>query len=133
MQAITGNLGIGARAAALIAIIALTALLLLVTGGAFSASASGTATASRTVTVSMKNFFFAPKNVSISRGDRVVWSNVSSRPHTATRGGSFDTGRIKPGKAAAVKFNGRARLARAAPFSCKWAVLQPKLQVMSNR
>ncbi len=107
MQAIAGNLGIRARVAALVAIVALTALLLLVTGGAFSAPASGTATASRTVTVSMKNFFFAPKNVSISPGDRVVWSNVSNKKHTATKGGSFDTGRIKPGAAAAVKFNGR--------------------------
>lgn len=90
------------------AIVAVTAgLLLLLIGSGFSASASDTATASRTVTVSMKNNFFAPKNVNISPGDRVVWSNVSSRPHTATKGGSFDTGRIKPGRAAAVKFSRR--------------------------
>jgi plastocyanin len=85
----------------------LVALLLLISGGAFSSSASGSATASRTVTVSMKNFLFAPKTVNISRGDRVVWANTSSRPHTATKGGSFDTRIVRSGKAAAVRFNGK--------------------------
>jgi plastocyanin len=86
------------------AIVAVTLTLLATIG--FSASASGGATASRTVTVSMKNFFFAPKNVNISKGDRVVWSNTSTRKHTATKGGSFNTGKVKPGTAVAVKFNG---------------------------
>lgn len=106
MQETAGNPWTRARVAALVALVALTAVLLLASGGAFSASASGNATASRTATVSMKNFLFSPRTVRISKGDRVVWSNVSSRPHTATRRGSFDTGRIRRGKAAAVKFNG---------------------------
>ena len=87
------------------AIVAVT-LILLATGSGFAASASGGATASKTVTVSMKNFFFAPKNVSISTGDRVVWSNTSTRKHTATRAGSFNTGKVTPGTAVAVRFNG---------------------------
>jgi plastocyanin len=37
----------------------------------------------------------------------VVWINLDHAAHTATRRGSFDTGRIKNGKAVAVKFNSR--------------------------
>src|ERR1044072_1823427 len=109
MQAPAWTSGSRARAAIAFAAVALTALMLLLTGGAFSSSASGAprATASRTVTVKMKNFLFAPKTVRVSKGTRVVWSNTSNKPHTATKGGSFDTGTIRPGRAAAVKFSGK--------------------------
>jgi plastocyanin len=85
------------------------ALLVLALGQAAPAStASGpTATASRTAHVDMVNFAFRPGTLNIGRGTKVVFSNTSSRPHTATRRGVFDTGRVKPGGRASITFNRR--------------------------
>lgn len=73
-----------------------------------SATATGeTARASRTVTVDVVNFAFRPANLTVGRGSKVIFSNTSGAAHTATRGGSFTTGRIKPGRSAAVTFRKR--------------------------
>jgi len=69
------------------------------------ASAGGTAQASRTATVDIVNFAYRPATLTIAAGSKVVFSNTSSRPHTATRKGSFSTGRIKAGKSASIGFN----------------------------
>ncbi len=70
------------------------------------ASQSGTAQISRTKTVSIAGFKYQPKTLSVASGTRVVFSNSSGVAHTAT-GGAFDTGRIKAGRAAAVRFERR--------------------------
>ena len=80
-----------------------------------AASAAETAHASRSATVDIVNFAFKPGTLSIGAGSRIVFSNTSSRTHTATRGGSFDTGRIKAGKSVAITFNRRGTFA----YHCK--------------
>lgn len=82
-------------------------------GGA--ASAGGSAQASSTATVTIPAFKFQPATVTISRGSKVRFSNASGTAHTATRKRSFDSGRIKPGKAATVQFNARGTFA----YHCK--------------
>jgi plastocyanin len=50
------------------------------------------------VTVSMRDFSFAPATVTIGVGDSVTWVNDGEEPHTATAdNGSFDTGELAPG------------------------------------
>lgn len=71
------------------------------------ASAGGTAEASRASTVKIDGFAYRPATLTIGRGSKVVFSNHDGVTHTATRGGSFTTGRIKPGKAASITFNQR--------------------------
>jgi plastocyanin len=80
-----------------------------ISGGA--ASADDSARASRTSTVTIAAFEFQPATVTISRGSKVRFSNTSGTAHTATRKGSFDTGRIKSGKAATVRFNRKGTFA----------------------
>lgn len=87
----------------------LAALLALVAIQAAPASTGwgATATASRTAQVEIVNFAFRPGALNIGKGTKVVFSNTSSRSHTATRAGGFNTGRIKPGRSAAVRFERR--------------------------
>lgn len=69
-----------------------------------SASAQGPASTSQARTVEIVNFAFRPATVEIAKGQRVVFSNTANVAHTATRAGSFDTKRIKPGRSAGVRF-----------------------------
>ena len=63
------------------------------------------ATASRAVTERIVGLSYRPTPLTVSAGTRVVFSNQDSGAHTATQnGGGFDTGRIRPGKSAAVTF-----------------------------
>lgn len=78
-------------------------------GGA--ASADDSARASRTSTVTIPAFKFQPATVTVSRGSKVRFSNTSGTTHTATRKGSFNTGRIKSGNSATVQFNGKGSFA----------------------
>jgi plastocyanin len=88
--------------------IVVAALLALALGQAAPASTSApTATASKAARVDMVNFAFRPGTLKIGKGTKVVFSNTSSRPHTATRRGSFDTGRVKPGRSASLTFSRR--------------------------
>jgi plastocyanin len=102
MHSISEHLG-RARVAAFLAIAGVAALLLIVGTGS-RAAAAPTATASQSVTVTIKDFKYKPAAIEINAGDRVVWANLDDVKHTATKGGSFTTGKIKPGKAVAVKF-----------------------------
>jgi plastocyanin len=53
----------------------------------------------------MEHFKFVPHTIHIAKATRVVFFNNSPHAkHTATKKGSFDTGTIKPGLSAAVKF-----------------------------
>lgn len=68
------------------------------------AAAPGPARASASKTVTIDNFEYAPRNLQIAMGTRVVFSNSSGTAHTATDKGAFNTGRIKGGTSAAVRF-----------------------------
>jgi plastocyanin len=68
------------------------------------ASAAGVATASRSTTVTINHFKYSPTPLHVARGTTVVFSNLSKVKHTATRNGSFNTGKIKPGHAVSVRF-----------------------------
>ena len=62
------------------------------------------AAASRSV--SIQDFSFAPRSVSVSVGDTVTWRNTGKEPHTATaRDGSFDTGNLASGQSGSHTFN----------------------------
>lgn len=76
-----------------------------------AASADDSAAASRTAAVTIPGFKFQPATVTVQRGSKVRFSNASGTAHTATRNGSFSTGRIKPGKAATVTFGSRGSFA----------------------
>lgn len=63
------------------------------------------ATTSRAASERIVDFAFRPTPLRISAGTRVTFSNRGATVHTATQnGGGFDTGRIRPGKAAGVTF-----------------------------
>jgi len=64
-------------------LISISAVLLVAGLSATLASAASTS-------VKAKNFSFGPKNVTISKGDKVVWKNIAGS-HTVTfNNGSFD-------------------------------------------
>ena len=87
------------------ALVALAAALLLVLRASPQAAAGPTASASAAAKVSISNFKFHPPTLTVAKGTRVVFSNASGVAHTATRGGAFDTRRIKPGGSVAVRFS----------------------------
>lgn len=63
------------------------------------------ASASRAASERIVDFAFRPTPLTVSAGSKVVFSNQGATAHTATEnGGGFDTGRIRPGKAASVTF-----------------------------
>lgn len=76
-----------------------------------TASAGDSATASRTAAVTIPGFEFQPATVTIPRGSKVRFANTTGTAHTATRRGSFNTGRIKPGTAVTVRFGSRGSFA----------------------
>jgi plastocyanin len=90
-------------ARATIALVAATVLLLALWTSS-QAAAGPTASASATAKVSISNFKFHPPTLTVAKGTRVVFSNASGVAHTATRGGAFDTRRIKPSGSVAVRF-----------------------------
>ena len=62
------------------------------------------ARASAAKTVDINHFAFHPPTLRIQKGGSVTFANSSKIAHTATRGGSFNTGHIKPGKSVTVNF-----------------------------
>ena len=60
-----------------------------------------------TRTVSIQNFSFKPANITIKRGTKVRWINKDSTTHTVTanKKGSFNSGRLGPGKSYTHIFN----------------------------
>jgi plastocyanin len=69
------------------------------------ASAGETARASRASGVEINHFAYHPPTLTIAKGSKVTFSNTSHVTHTATRPGSFSTGRIKPGTSVSIRFN----------------------------
>ncbi len=76
-----------------------------------AAAAGGTATASKVARVGIDNFAFHPPTLTVAKGSQVTFSNSSKVTHTATRNGAFDTGLIKPGKSATVRFKQKGTFA----------------------
>jgi plastocyanin len=87
-------------------LLTVAAFLLALAGLSGEAASAGDATAqaSRSATVTINHFAFHPPTLTIGAGSKVVFSNTSGITHTATRRGSFNTGRIKPGTSVAVRF-----------------------------
>lgn len=79
------------------------ALLLTVVLGATRASGAGR--------VSIDGFAYKPATLQVAKGTTVSFANDSNTTHTATRKGSFTTGRIKPGKAVAIRFSQKGTFA----------------------
>lgn len=76
----------------------------LLAGQAAPAAQHESAQASRTQKVEIVNFKFRPATLNVTKGTSVAFSNSSSTAHTATDRGAFDTGRIKAGRTATVRF-----------------------------
>jgi plastocyanin len=57
-----------------------------------------------TKTISVVDFAFSPKGVSVAQGTTVNWQNTGTRTHTATQDAAFfNTGNISPGTTSAGK------------------------------
>jgi plastocyanin len=62
--------------------------------------------AAATHRVSIKSMKFTPQTLSIAKGDSVTFLNGDKATHTATaKDGSFDTGHLKKGESATVRFD----------------------------
>jgi len=91
------------------------AILLLALVAGKGAAAGPTAGTSAAKTVSIVNFAFKPRTLTVNRGARVAFTNTANTAHTATKGDSFDTKRIAPGQTKSVQFNRRGTFA----YHCK--------------
>ena len=60
-----------------------------------------------TATVGIRNFVYRPAGLTVNPGTKVIFANRDSVAHTATRRGSFSTGRIRPGRSVVVRFSQR--------------------------
>jgi plastocyanin len=100
----------GARWAAMAFAVALMALAVIGLRSELAA-AGPTASISRSKSVDIRNFAFHPPSLTIRKGTTVDFTNSSRVTHTATRGGSFNTGRIKPGKTIGIRFNQKGTFA----------------------
>jgi plastocyanin len=75
------------------------------------AAAGGVAQTSRAATVEINRFAFHPPTLTIAKGTKATFSNTSRVTHTATRAGSFDTGRIRPGGSVGIRFTQKGTFA----------------------
>jgi plastocyanin len=58
------------------------------------------------VTVSSKDFEFAPKEIRVKVGTTITWKNDGAVPHSATAvDKSFDTALFQPGESKSATFN----------------------------
>jgi plastocyanin len=110
------------RPLALLPLLAVIAALAAGCGGSDSGGSSSTSTASSkpassgggAVTVSMKNIQFAPKDVTVKKGQTITWRNDDTVDHnvTATSGASFKSDnfgnggsfKFKAAKAGTIKY-----------------------------
>jgi plastocyanin len=96
--------GRGGKFAAAIALVAF-GLALMGLRGAIASAGETTAQASRAAGVEINHFAYHPPTLTIAKGSKVTFSNTSHATHTATRPGSFSTGRIKPGTSVSIHFD----------------------------
>jgi plastocyanin len=97
----------GRRVAAAGFAAAAVATALLLVSPPTPASSDGTATASKRATAKVRipSLTYMPRALTVRKGTTVVWTNSSHTSHSATRRGSFDTGMIRPGKSASIRFD----------------------------
>jgi plastocyanin len=57
-----------------------------------------------TSTVSVKDFSFQPKTITVRAGDTITWTNNDTTTHTATSTGNWDTGGFAPGTSRSITF-----------------------------
>ena len=108
MRAITEHLGHKARAAAIAAVVCLLATALLLVLGSGPASSAPERDGEQVGDRHDQGLQVqARHDQHFARATASSGSNRDGAAHTATRGGSFDTGKIKPGKAVAVKFSSK--------------------------
>lgn len=68
------------------------------------------AAASGSVTIT--DFEFTPKTITVNEGDTVTWTNKGPTPHTATaEDGSFDTGNLDKGESGSATFTSAGTIA----------------------
>jgi plastocyanin len=79
--------------------------------GQVASAGEPAAEVSRSATVDINHFAYHPPTLTIGAGSTVVFSNTSSAAHTATRAGSFSSGRIKPGKSVSIRFKQKGTFA----------------------
>ena len=102
-----------ARRATIVLVAALAAALLVgLTTSAWSSASERASLHKRThlratAGVGIRSFAYHPSALSVEEGTKVVFSNRDSVAHTATRRGSFSTGKIRPGRSAAIRFGER--------------------------
>ncbi len=109
------------RTAALVAILALTVLIVTgctgsYGGGTSKPAAGGTSTGGTTsagITVSMKNFAFNPSTIDAKVGEVVAFKNEDSVAHTVNVAG-VDSGQVAPG----ATFMWKADTAGTFPLKC---------------
>ena len=105
MEAIHQRLSAVKRVATLALAVAAALLVLTIETG--QSATPDQASASAQARVNINGFKFQPQSLRVAKGTRVVFANSSRVAHTATRGGSFDTGRIKAGQSVAVRFGSK--------------------------
>jgi plastocyanin len=76
-------------------------------GGGGYASTTPAQSGSGAQSVEIKDFAYAPADLTVAGGTTVEFPNEDSTPHTATSksSGAFDTGTIQPGKSAELTFD----------------------------
>ncbi|WP_420861218.1 cupredoxin domain-containing protein [Algirhabdus cladophorae] len=68
-------------------------------------------------TVTIQGHSFSPKNLTVNAGDTVTFVNQDGAPHTATANSkAFDTGRLRKGSKATLKFSTAGRY----PYFCEF-------------
>lgn len=97
---------VGIRRGAFGAAMLAAALALPIVGAASAGEPPATASAAD-ARVKIEGLQFKPFKLTVPRGAEVAFVNRDSVAHTATRMGSFDTGRIKAGKTKTVRFGTR--------------------------
>jgi plastocyanin len=79
--------------------------------------AGAPARAATTHHVSVVDFAFSPKTLTVEPGDTVTWTNNSGLPHTVTADdGSFDSGSLGPGQTFTHTFG----VAATVPYHCSF-------------
>jgi plastocyanin len=105
MEAIEQRFRVGKRLGLAIALVAVALLVLaLRAAGTVSPAGAATALSSAEAKVKIPSFKFSPATLRVAKGTRVLFVNTSGVAHTATDRGVFDSGRIKPGHAVAIRF-----------------------------
>ena len=98
-------------------IIGIIALIVLAALSMQAPLAGAARRAAATKTMTIKDFEFGPKTLTVTVGDTVTWRNEGPSAHTATAlSGAFDSGNLDPGKDFSFTFT----KAGTFNFACKY-------------